>query len=473
MEKRLGWMYIMSLLLALTAIGVQGYWLYNQFRYETELYAGELAKKVLSAGEDELRIRKKSAFARNMSYVIDHSTEVATNDSVFKKKSSAGLRFQMDDIVAPSLTDSMRVTGLHLSFDSALPEDSVVHGVERGVINYFQPFREELLDSMLHVSLPHYTFEYLPLQVGDTLSHISSYKLQTSRLFEPSLCVTYRYSPLEKKGIRIIMTLPVNPLLERMGWQLGASLFLIVLLLVCLCFLITTILKQKKISEIREGFVHTMVHELRRPVQTLKMCISFLKDSEMRKDDAMSSEVLQDAMFELDNLSGYLSKLRDMVSTDGGVTLLHAVPFNLRELVEKVIRLTKSPADKKVSFFTAFPPDLASVVADPVHMANILSNLIENSIKYSLGEVEIRIVVISDKKRIELTVSDNGFGISPGEQHRVFDKFFRSVYLRDKQIPGLGLGLSYVRQIAEAHRGSVSLRSEVGKGTTVTVLIPQ
>ena len=120
----------------------------------------------------------------------------------------------------------------------------------------------------------------------------------------------------------------------------------------------------------------------------------------------------------------------------------------------------------------AFPPDLPLVTADPVHIANILSNLIENAIKYSGSEVNIRVVVIRNDKLIELTVADDGVGISADGQTKVFEKFYRSVHLPDKQIPGLGLGLSYVRQIAEAHHGQVSLRSEVGKGTEITVGLP-
>jgi two-component system phosphate regulon sensor histidine kinase PhoR len=140
-----------------------------------------------------------------------------------------------------------------------------------------------------------------------------------------------------------------------------------------------------------------------------------------------------------------------------------------------VIRLVHIPSGKQVAFSTAFPPDLPLVTADPVHIANILSNLIENAIKYSGSGVNIRVVVIRNDKLIELTVADDGVGIDPAvsdEQTKVFEKFYRSVHLPDKQIPGLGLGLSYVRQIAEAHHGQVSLRSEVGKGTEVTVGLP-
>ena len=142
------------------------------------------------------------------------------------------------------------------------------------------------------------------------------------------------------------------------------------------------------------------------------------------------------------------------------------------ELVEKVVRLTNIPAGKKVSFSTAFPPDMPDLTADPVHVANVLSNLIENAIKYSGEEVDINIVVLWNHQGVELTVSDNGFGIAPDERRKVFDKFYRSSHLPDKQIPGIGLGLSYVRQIVEAHHGSVSLRSELGEGTRITINLP-
>ena len=353
-----------------------------------------------------------------------------------------------------------------------LPEDSIIHGVERNVVNYYIPFQVERLDSLLRARLSQYDFQIAFLPEGDTLSRFNSWKILPEHLFPPCLGVKYRYAPLERKGVMIEVGFPINPLLKRMVGQLILSLFLILLLLSCLGLQINTILKQYKFGEMRESFVHTMIHELRRPVQTLKMCVSFLNDKEMRTDEAACDGIVQDALFELDNLSAYLEKLKNMVSADGSATLLHPILFNLQELVEKVIRLVHIPSGKQVAFSTAFPPDLPLVTADPVHIANILSNLIENAIKYSGSGVNIRVVVIRNDKLIELTVTDDGVGISADEQTKVFEKFYRSVHLPDKQIPGLGLGLSYVRQIAEAHHGQVSLRSEVGKGTEVTVGLP-
>lgn len=475
MEKRIRLIYFVSLLVALAAIGVQVYWLYNQYRFVTDLYAEELAGKILQAGEEEFRIRKKQVFNGGTSYTYERKTEVSSADTVTKKSSSSSLNFRIDDLISLNRGNSFQgeVDKMDICFDPSLPEDSVVQGVERSMVDFYQPFSVGLLDSILRASVPRYVFRFSPLEGADTTSRFSSWQLLSGQGFPPRLGVIYRYSPFSKAGIRVETELPINPLLQKMGGQLVVSLLLIVLLLACLAFLINTILKQKKIGEMREGFVHTMVHELRRPVQTLKMCISFLQDKEMRTDEAASHEVVQDALFELDNLSAYLRKLKEMVSADGGVTLLHPVCFDLRELVEKVVRLTLLPAGKTVSFSTAYPPELPLVKADPVHIANVLGNLIENAVKYSGPEVEIRIVVMSGSKGFELKVTDTGFGISPAEQLHVFDKFYRSTRLPDKQIPGLGLGLSYVRQITEAHHGHVSLSSETGKGTEVTVWIPQ
>lgn len=107
-----------------------------------------------------------------------------------------------------------------------------------------------------------------------------------------------------------------------------------------------------------------------------------------------------------------------------------------------------------------------------MHLANVLSNLIENAIKYSGQKVRIRIAIVRHEKAVEITVADNGHGIAPAEQQKVFEKFYRSPHMPDKQVPGLGLGLSYVRQITEAHHGRLLLSSQPGAGTEVRVWLP-
>lgn len=133
----------------------------------------------------------------------------------------------------------------------------------------------------------------------------------------------------------------------------------------------------------RKSFVNTMIHELKRPVQTLKMCIAFLNNKSMRTDERAMDEVVKDSMFELDNLSAYLAKVRDMTRADYEHTPLHIRTFDLRETVDKLIRLVNVPTNKKVTIHPHYEMKSTLVTADPVHIANIISNLIENAICWS------------------------------------------------------------------------------------------
>ena len=109
-----------------------------------------------------------------------------------------------------------------------------------------------------------------------------------------------------------------------------------------------------------------------------------------------------------------------------------------------------------------------------MHLANIVCNLLENAIKYSAEAVTIRIDYrMREDGTVQITVADNGIGIEKADQRYVFDKFYRSESSKDKAIPGIGLGLSYVKLLVEAHGGSIGLDSTEGEGTTFTILIPQ
>ncbi|WP_288207118.1 ATP-binding protein [uncultured Parabacteroides sp.] len=456
MKKRIRLIYILSLFAALSAIGVQGYWLYNQLQYEMHRYKEELVGKVKEVEEEEFNLRKQETLDTKATYVLNRNAEhSASSGSEMYSNTFAGLKF--------NLKDTTQTEQINLNFNPSMPEDSLLAAADRLVVNHFIPFSRERLDSLLKVRLPECVINYTSF----------SPKQQDGAFLPSSFIVEYMYSPLEAKGILMTVSFPFHPLLVRMAAQLGVSLFLVLLLISCLWFQISTILKQKKIGKMREDFVHTMIHELRRPIQALKMCVSFLNDPVMRADESTCREVALDAMFELDNLSAYLGKLKDMVCVDGGGTQLVLSSLDLPKLVEKVLRLIQIPPEKQVSFSTAYTPEVSLITADPVHIANVLCNLIENAIKYSGSDVHIRIVIMRVEKGIELSVEDNGFGISPAEHRKVFEKFYRSPGFSGKDIPGLGLGLSYVRQIVEAHHGKVSLQSKIGYGTKVIVTLPR
>lgn len=495
MEKRIRLVWILSLVSVLVLVGVQAYWLLNQYRFVLDGYNNELADKILTVGERDYNIRKNK---KKPDYSLMISTKSEYNEKQGKPSSDSQLSFAFvyndslpDDSARKEKLLSMlsgldtigqkgnyselfvndTVQTMKLTIDKSLPQDSIQLLANMAITNLNTPFTTEKFDSLLRADIPGYDFVLSEWPANDTL-----YKnrwRQTGNIFRPVLEMNYTYSPFQKQGIVIRTTIPTQPLFARMAIQLLLAFGIISLLLVCLIFQIQTILKQKKINELRKSFVNTMIHELKRPVQTLKTFISFLGDKDMRTDDIMTEQVVQDSMFELDNLSAYLGKLKDMVRADTEETLLNLQRFDLRELTDKVIRLIQLPPDKHVEFSRFFDMDSPVIEADPIHLANVLSNLIENAIKYSGNNVQIEIKAKRKGNELCLTVSDNGIGIPMVEQERVFAKFYRGSNLPNENIPGLGLGLSYVKLISEAHQGKVSLQSHLGEGTTVTLILPQ
>jgi two-component system phosphate regulon sensor histidine kinase PhoR len=507
MERRIRIIWILSLLSALVLIGVQGYWLYNQFRYVVDSYSQELAGKALQAGDKEYAIRKATQ-RTSYTYIIQQNTSYSSEDkdSSFKQKLLFSIVNRKPDEVSkdslpifPLSDDPGHKKGMLYAREALdkiekgyplfeeLPEDSTEYrlfmngnmspdsmhaAINRAVTNFNNPFRTELLDSVIGADLPGVRYTIRDWPEADSLSYQSNWR-QSGSLLHPAITVLYAYSPFERKGVAIDIAIPSQPLFKKMAIQLLLALGLILLLIGCLVFQIKTILKQQKLSELRESFVNTMIHELKRPVQTLKTFVSFLVDKEMRADETTANQVAQDSMFELDNLSAYLNKLKDMMRADTESTSLRPVKFNLEELVEKVLRLIHIPAGKKVMLSACYEMESPWIEADPVHIANILSNLIENAIKYSNANVAIEVKARQKGRELWLTVTDNGIGIPFAEQEKVFVKFYRGTNLPNKDIPGIGLGLSYVKLITEAHHGHVSLSSQVGEGTSVTLYLPQ
>lgn len=474
METRIKIVWLLSLVSVLLLVGVQAYWLYNQYRYETDRCLEKMGEEIGSVTDKELELRKKNV-STDLTYIVKRKAKRFSEweDTLSLSPKNIGFYFSMQSRQEDSLsTFPLPSKQFQLTFDTRMREDSLYNAIDRALVERGAPFRKEMLDSLLTVSFPEQPFTTVSMEGEDAQYRPETWK-KTGSFFSPVLEYAYMYNPLEQGGVSIRMPVRLPALLKGMGVQLALSVGLIGLLGVCFVFQVRTILKQKKLDEIRQRFVHTMVHELKRPVQTLKMCMAFLSDQEMRTDPAATGQVIQDSRFELDNLSAYLEKLKDMVRADSDATPLRPVRFDWRELSEKVVRLTRAEEGKKVDIRLAFRMDSPWVTADPVHLANVLNNLIENAVKYSGEEVRIRIETVAAEKEWRVTVSDDGFGIPLSEQARVFEKFYRGTCRADKNIPGMGLGLSYVKLIAEAHRGRVSLESRPGKGTSVILNFPR
>jgi signal transduction histidine kinase len=225
------------------------------------------------------------------------------------------------------------------------------------------------------------------------------------------------------------------------------------------------------LEKARRQLLANLVHELGRPLGALRSAIHALaggaaKDPQLLQDltSGMDEETAR-----LQRLLEELAQLQDQVL---GTLELEYQPIKLSDWLPKVLRPWQEAARaRKLEWHTSVPMDLPVISADPTRLASAVENLISNAIKYTKSGGSISIDATSGADEIMIQVSDNGAGIEPAEQERIFDSFYRGNQgKRFKQ--GMGLGLTIARDLIEAHGGEISLKSEPGKGSQFTIHLP-
>lgn len=464
---------------------MQCYWLYNRYIYTLESYEEELYKIVLNVMQEERNVRKSIKRP-------DISILTSTKISASSLSDSAGIKSTVFDIYVVDINkiDLSEVSNADINeiirlYETSQP-DGITHynfnitdkptdpneydALERFTVDVRNPFQLSSLDSLL--SKQGLKVVNTSIVKADSMVWLPSRTEHTS-IIEPQITITYPYDIFEGELVSVTLAVGISPVIAKMTDLLILSIVLSVLLITCLVAQIVTICKQRKLEELRQDFIHTMIHELKRPISTLKMCISFMRNEKLMLDKASKDAIIADSSNELDNLSSYFSKLRDLTFNDATEIPLTLSAFNLRNTIKDCIDKLPVPADKNVEINILSEDDII-LTADKMHIANIISNLLENSVKYSGDSVKIDIDYReNDNETVSITIRDNGFGISKTDCQFVFDRFFRSRSASDKGIPGMGLGLAYVKQLVLAHRGSIAMESEDGAGTLFTIKLPQ
>jgi two-component system phosphate regulon sensor histidine kinase PhoR len=281
-------------------------------------------------------------------------------------------------------------------------------------------------------------------------------------------------------GVLRTIPLPINPvrhlfvqasflksvpyLLQRMGWLLASSVLLLILTTGCFLLMLNTILRQKKLSEVKNDFINNMTHELKTPISTVTAAIEALLHFGALKDPAKTQDYLTISQNNMQRLSDLVEKVLNLAVEEKQELELCPEPVNLSDLVEALVADHRVRAVKPVNFKLDIP-EAATVSVDKVHFGNVLNNLIDNAINYSEEQVVVRMNYRKEPDGWQLAVADNGIGIPKAYHAAIFDRFFRVPTGNLHVVKGFGLGLAYVRQVVERHGGSIRVTSEPGKGS--------
>ena len=236
-------------------------------------------------------------------------------------------------------------------------------------------------------------------------------------------------------------------------------------------FLIRTLLRQKTLEEMKSNFTNNITHELKTPIAVAYAANDALLNFNQAEEKSKRDQYLRISQEQLQRLSGLVEQILSMSMESRKTFRLHPEEIHLKELITSLIEQHQLKADKNVHVTLEINPESLTLVADRTHFNNIISNLIDNAVKYSKESAEITICCRQTEQTVCITVTDRGIGIPPDKQKHIFDKFYRVPTGNLHNVKGYGLGLFYVKSMVEKHGGTISVKSEPGKGTTFTIIL--
>ena len=254
--------------------------------------------------------------------------------------------------------------------------------------------------------------------------------------------------------------------------MLLTSAVIVLLLVYSFWYFIRVMLRQKKLSEMKTDFINNMTHEFKTPVTNIALALETIGD-DPHKLNGKLKPIFNIIGEENNRLRENVERILQIATVDKEGLELKLETIDLHMLICKVVRsfemqIAHTNAELKCNLAATN----AFVTGDETHIINILYNLIDNALKYTKGQPVINIETFNSKNGILLCVEDNGIGMNAITQKRIFDKFFRAQNGNVHDVKGVGLGLSYVKSIVDAHKGHIEVKSEFGFGSCFKVYLP-
>jgi signal transduction histidine kinase len=232
--------------------------------------------------------------------------------------------------------------------------------------------------------------------------------------------------------------------------------------------------KQKKLSQIQSDFIGNMTHELKTPIATISVASEMLMKDRVLDDREKSKRYSKIIYDENARLKKLVERVMQIALFERGTMKIKLKEIDLHDSIEKACTaINMIIKDKKGTLEMHLKATNSLYKVDPTHFSNIITNLLENGIKYSNGAPHIKVETNDYAGGISISVTDRGIGIAKKYQERIFDRFFRVQQGDIHNTKGFGLGLYYVRRVVEAHGGTIKVQSEEGSGSTFEIYLPK
>ena len=466
-------MNMMAVTAILAIAAYQAYWLVNIYRTMDENLLKELQEALRSADFEEIIYRvnamRDDHFGGKMdiSVGVDPSLQKTNITNKSKKrltdeKSDTNLNTTMPKSEFPdALRRSEDVMNVGLNMQSGI--HSGLDQLREPNLEILERVLERRLDS-LSINVPHALF-YLRTNGNqiDTLAKMGDPVTEHADIFHLKLDINTQteYQMLVTKRPLIV--------LMRMKGMILLSLLSLLLLVLAFWYARRLTKRLKAIDEMKTDFSNNITHELKTPIAVAYAANDALLNFDAANDPEIMRDYLKTSLDQLNHLSRLVEQILALTTEHQENLKLRMDNVNISDVVKELVNIHQLKNNGKVKFDLQIDPKL-TVFTDELHFSNIVSNLIDNAIKYSGSQPEVMIHAHRDDETLQISITDNGIGIAKVNLPFIFDRFYRVPHGNLHDIKGYGLGLYYVKSMTERLGGRVSVQSQEGKGSTFSLI---
>lgn len=487
MKKHILLILLLMSLCVTGIVGLQLFWNYQSYKITVKAFDHDINEALTSAVAKETDQRQDQIVKRFKGWLADTSLIIITADH--KNRDSTTVFYTQD--AHPKFREDIKRKSQFGLQDFKEKLDHITPKAKAYMIEHFG-------DRILKRDLKQGTVYYYTQMLGDSLQKV----FNGSRMNPQEIKILFRrelaarnidagfiLNPQKKADLFLTKQVntnfrkpykndfvyagfenPYTYFFRKIKWVIISSLLLIFITIGCFAYTIRILFSQQKLAQLKEAFISNMTHELNTPISSIKITAEALKSFKHRPETTY--EYLDIITYQADKLSKLTSQILNnsqLIKNDA----TNWTKINLNDLVVTAIYDLKSQSESNYAMIESRLPDVAPwITGDTSSLRNVLINLIDNAFKYTTATPRITIDVIVSAKQAVINVTDNGIGI-PEEYHlAVFEQFFRVPQGNLHDVKGFGLGLSYVRQVIQHHKGEVTVINNMPSGSIFTIKLP-
>ncbi len=387
---------------------------------------------------------------------------------------------------AEKLVQDKRFPGFNKNSNLLFPNDKI--SMEFNKSSVIQRFTKEEISDIIRSALDKNNLKDIPFEFAVTQNSLAGDEIKTENFIKyyiDTVNNTHHIIPLivptgsnfeslvKEEFLVIIVPNQSNIILKEITWFiLGAILFTII---ITTAFFLTirTLLRQKKLSEIKSDFINNMTHEFKTPLATISLAVDALKNEKVSSDKEKTNYFTAVIKEENKRMNKQVETILQAALLDKQEVQLNLKKRSAHELITSALNNIALPVNEKQGTLEInLDAQKDMVMADEVHFTNLINNLLDNAVKYSGENLVLKLQTNNVGNNLRIKIEDNGIGMNKETLSRIFEKFFRAHTGNIHNVKGFGLGLSYVKTMVDAHKGTIKAESTLGKGSCFLITFP-